>query len=93
MPEMRPEPEAVTNPTRNVLRDRLVAAKLAGSAKLSGPVDRDDPVYRFRSNEQAADAALAAFGEYMDALAIVEPATTWEAAYKQLRREVGGASS
>jgi hypothetical protein len=37
----------------------------------------------------AADI-LVAFAERMDELAIIEPATTWEAAYKQLRHEVGG---
>lgn len=40
-----------------------------------------------------ADAALIAVGQRMDEIAIVEPVTTWEAAYKHLRREVGALST
>lgn len=70
----------MTNPTlRGLLARRL--AEVHGAADTTS-----EPLY-----EDDADAALRVIAERMDAIAIVEPATTWEAAYKQLRREVGGA--
>lgn len=44
----------------------FIGAKLAGQGpKLPGPVERDDHAYRFRSNEQAAEVAVASVVEWL----------------------------